>query len=97
MKPINYFQFVSGDDLETVVKKLDLASFLNNMADKSKTSIDCLTKVQLVAACKKYSICTQGNKDVLKVALKSHLSKNNIQFQVRSYIGLEYNFIVKFK
>lgn len=34
------------------------------MADKSKTSLDCLIKKQLVAACKTYRVKTTGNKDV---------------------------------
>lgn len=59
------------------------------MADKSKTSLDCLIKKQLVAACKTYRVKTTGNKDVLRVALKEHLNENNITFQVYIYKNIE--------
>lgn len=52
------------------------------MLDKSKTSLDCLTKAQLVLACKKYKLITTGTKEVLRAGLKHYLKVHNIQFQV---------------
>lgn len=74
---------ISGDDLETVIKQLKVDTFFSNMSDKSKTSLDCLTKQQLVTACKKYGLAATGTKDILKLHLKQYLSDNNIEFQVK--------------
>ena len=85
----------AGDDLETIVRKFDLSSFLSNMSDKTRTSLDCLSKAQLVAACKKYGLPVSGTKDVLKVKLKQHLEKNNIQFQASVVVFLKnYNILI---
>lgn len=88
---LNLKHCISGDDLEIVIKNLKLDTFLANMSDKSKTSIDCLTKQQLVTACKKYGLRSTGTKDILKSHLKEYLSDNNIEFQVKCYTMIIYS------
>jgi len=66
-----------GDDLETAIKELDIKSFLSDMSDKSKTSVDCLTKVQLLTACRNYGLSLSGTKDILKVRLTQYLRQQD--------------------
>jgi hypothetical protein len=64
-----------------VIKKLDL-HFLDNMMDKFKTSLDCLTKTQLVLACKKCHLPSSGTKDILRANLKVYFKENKVKFEV---------------
>ena len=83
---INETSLYIGDDLEIVIKKLDIASFLDNMSDKSKTSLDCLSKPQLVQVCKKYELPSAGTKDILRAHLKEYFTHHKIKFQVNIHV-----------
>ncbi|EDO40881.1 predicted protein [Nematostella vectensis] len=61
------------DDLETIIRGLDIHAFLGDMENKSITSLDCLTKAQLVEECRKFHLRSTGTKDFLRATLKDHL------------------------
>ncbi|XP_048575576.1 uncharacterized protein LOC125556804 isoform X1 [Nematostella vectensis] len=72
------------DGLETIIRGLDIHAFLGDMENKSITSLDCLTKAQLVEECRKFHLRSTGTKDFLRATLKDHLDRNNIVFEPSS-------------
>lgn len=75
-----------GNELNVVLEKLNLKAVLNDMHDKSLSTLDVLNKTSLARLCRERDLPTSGKKETLKSHLKDWMKKNGVSSLVSIYV-----------
>ena len=75
----------SRNELNVLLGRLDLKALLNDMEDKTLSTLDVLNKSCLVNLCKQKGLPTSGTKQILKDWMK----KNGVTSLVSSFQSLQ--------
>ena len=79
----------SGNELNVLLERLDLKALLNDMEDKTLSTLDVLNKSCLVNLCKQKGLPTSGTKQILKSHLKDWMKKNGVTSLVSIFQSLQ--------
>ncbi|XP_068690075.1 uncharacterized protein [Montipora foliosa] len=69
---------LDGNELNKVLEKLNLKAVLNDMTNKTLSTLDILNKTSLMNLCKERDLPTSGTKEALKSNLKDWMKKNGV-------------------